>query len=82
MTADLPNITTGDYTLTVDCPECGREAVLPLSLDVELKITTEGGKLRATYSTKRVEHNCNGEQQPPMFEGNGAAAAPEMSDRA
>jgi hypothetical protein len=78
---DLQNITTGDYTLTADCPECGREAVLPLSLDVELKVNTGGGTLRATYSTKRVEHNCSAEQAP-LFEGNGAAAAPEMSDRA
>lgn len=78
---DLQNITTGDYTLTADCPECGYEEVLPLSLDVELKVTSQGGTLRATYSTKRVEHNCNGEQTGSLFEGNGAPAAPEMSDR-
>ena len=79
--SDLPNITTGVFTLAADCPECGREVVLPVALSVSLTVTEEGGTIRAKLSTKRVEHNCSGEQQPPMFEGNGAPAAPEMSDR-
>ena len=81
MTDALPNINTGDFTLTADCPECGRQVVLPVALSVQLTVTDEGGTIRAKLSTKRVEHNCSGEQQQPMFEGNGAPAAPEMSDK-
>ena len=78
---ELPNITTGDFTLTADCPECNRAVVLPVALTVALTVTDEGGTIRAKLSTKRIEHNCSGEQVIPLFEGNGAAAAPEMSDR-
>jgi hypothetical protein len=81
MTSTLQNIQPGDFTLTADCPECDREVVLPVALSVTLTVTHEGGTLRARLSTKRVEHNCSGEQTVPLFEGNGLAAAPELSDR-
>jgi hypothetical protein len=80
VTESLPNITTGDFTLTADCPECRRQVVLPVSFSVVLTVDPEGGYLRARLSTKRIEHNCSGEQAP-LFEGNGAPAAPEMSDK-
>jgi hypothetical protein len=73
MSDKLKTISTGNYALSVDCPECGREAVLPISLDVELRVSSEGGTIRATMSTKRAEHNCSGEQEPAMFEGSGQA---------
>lgn len=72
MTDALPNISTGDFTLTADCPECHRKVVLPVSFSVVLTVDPEVGYLRARLSTKRVEHSCSGEHQPPMFEGNGA----------
>jgi hypothetical protein len=71
-TTDLPNITAGDYTLTADCPECNRAVVLPVAVSVQLTVTEEGGTIRAKLSTKRIEHNCSGEQTV-LFEGNGAA---------
>ena len=80
-TDQLPNISAGDYTLTADCPECDRTVVLPVAFSVVLTVDGEGGYLRARLSTKRIEHNCSGEQTVPLFEGNGAPAAPEMSDR-
>lgn len=46
-----------------------------------ISMTDEGGTIRARISTKRIEHNCSGEQTVPLFEGNGQAAAPEMSGR-
>jgi hypothetical protein len=67
----IETIVDGDYILGVDCPECGRSTSLPITLGAELKVTSEGGKLRATMATKRVEHNCSGEQVIPLFEGNG-----------
>ena len=70
---DLPNITAGDYTLTADCPECNRAVVLPLALSAILTVSDEGGTIRAKLGTKRVEHNCSGEQVIPLFEGDGQA---------
>lgn len=70
-TTDLPNISTGDFTLTADCPECHRTVVLPVAFSVVLTVDGEGGYLRARLSTKRVEHNCSGEQVVALFEGNG-----------
>lgn len=81
MTEALPNIHAGNYTLTADCPECDRVVVLPVALTVVLTVSEEGGTLRVKLSTKRVEHQCSGEQVIPLFEGNGAAAAPELADR-
>lgn len=79
--SDLPNLAVGEYTITASCPECKRSVTLPAALSVVLTVDGEGGYLRARISTKRVEHNCSGEQQTPLFEGNGAAAAPELANR-
>jgi len=70
---DLQNIRVGNYTLTADCPECERTVVLPVSLTAVLTVSDEGGTIRAKLSTKRLEHNCSGEQVIPLFEGDGQA---------
>jgi hypothetical protein len=77
MSDQLPNITAGDYTLTADCPECERAVVLPVALSAVLTVSDEGGTIRAKLSTKRLEHNCSGEQVIPLFEGDGRAVGDE-----
>jgi hypothetical protein len=75
-------ITAGNYSFNADCPECHGRIVLPVEIATRLTVTgSEGGKIRPFMSSKSVEHSCGQEAQPPMFEGNGAPAAPEMSDR-
>jgi hypothetical protein len=64
---ELTTLTEGDYALKIACPECKRDVLAPISLGAVLTITTEGGKLRATISTKRIDHSCTGEQVVPLF---------------
>lgn len=78
-TTELPNISTGDFTLTADCPECDRTVVLPVSVGVVLTIDGEGGYIRARLSTKRIEHGCK-DKQESLFEGNGAAPFADNGD--
>lgn len=72
--SDLPNITAGDYTLTADCPECERTVILPVALSAVLTVSDEGGTIRAKLSTKRLEHNCSGEQVVGLFDASGQPA--------
>jgi len=75
-------ITAGNYALNSDCPECGARVIFPVEIKTRLTVTgDEGGKLRPVFSTKAVVHECGTTGQAPLFEGNGAPAAPEMSDR-
>jgi hypothetical protein len=75
-------ITAGTYSFNADCPECGARIVLPVELETRLTVTgSAGGKIRPFMSSKSVEHSCGQDAQPPMFEGNGAPAAPEMSEK-
>lgn len=67
MTDDVTTIDQGDYLLKIACPECQREVLAPIALGSVLTVNTEGGKLRATISTKRIEHSCSGEQVVPLF---------------
>lgn len=73
-------IDEGTYHLNVVCPDCDQTVMFPIELIAERKSRRDGAKLRPMISAKSAEHKCGGETQPPMFEGNGAAAAPEMSE--
>lgn len=56
----LPVLAMGDYVLALECPDCGRKAVTPISLSATLTVTSEGGTVRARITgTKAVEHACN-----------------------
>lgn len=78
--SDLETIVPGDYAVLLHCPECDREVMAPISLGAVLTVTDEGGYLKAKLSTKRLEHNCSGEQVIPLFEGNGAAPFDTAAD--
>jgi hypothetical protein len=49
--------------------------ILPVALSAVLTVSDEGGTIRAKLSTKRLEHNCSGEQVIPLFEGDGQQTA-------
>lgn len=66
-TTELATLTEGDYQLKITCPECERHVLAPVALGSVLTVTAEGGKLRATISTKRIDHSCTGEQVVPLF---------------
>lgn len=67
----LKTVAPGDYAYPMECPECGRTVHAAITLSSQLTVNDEGGKLRPTMRTKRVEHSCSAAETPPMLDTDG-----------
>jgi hypothetical protein len=71
------NLKAGEYTLMIECPECGFTAYFPVELFGRLTSDPKGSTLRPVLATKAREHACRLDPQQDALPGLMPPAMPD-----